>query len=446
MNVWVEGAVVNTRGIAMSRLFPIPAGVVFAVLLCAAADVQADEAKLKHELARLMEIGWQPSIKARAEAAEQFELVGRMAPIDGRVPYAYALVQVRQRKYPEAAKLVADVLAKDEKNVHAWRTKIWISMLTKDCATAMVEMDSLGKVLGEGDGGSVGEVDETKQELARFLGRMFGFLEGPGEGQAAAALVDSQQRKVFSRLTDPQQTAFTEARHAVAERYASLTGEQESTKDEAIKEQQRRKEALRDEVQRRRKQIAKELAFIEPERDRLEDELRTELDEVAKLERPLLSELSGLEARAVIVRREMSVFTSDIARLERLLERERDPVQRERLRRDIDRLASILTRYEADLLVLNRQARAIHARRVQLEARRRQAQAMYQRDTARIESKLTDLRRQSRRVDVDQKRIEKPTTGNTPRVRNIEREAKAFTTYEQLPVQAERQRLLDSFK
>jgi hypothetical protein len=87
------------------------------------------EAELKDEVAKLFAAGWQPSLKARAACSDQFARLEKMAPADRRIPYAYALVHIRQRSYPYAAKPLCEVRGKEPKNAHAGRGKIWTQMI-----------------------------------------------------------------------------------------------------------------------------------------------------------------------------------------------------------------------------------------------------------------------------------------------------------------------------
>ena len=111
------------------------------------ASAVADEAKLREEVAKLFELGWEPSLQAQVAAKEQaFKLV-EMAPDDSRIAYAYALVQIRQRKYPDADRLLDRVLVKEKENLYAWRTNIWLSMLQKQYANALLGMERVSVLL-----------------------------------------------------------------------------------------------------------------------------------------------------------------------------------------------------------------------------------------------------------------------------------------------------------
>jgi hypothetical protein len=410
------------------------------------APLSAAEAELEEEVARLFAIGWQPSLKARAACSEQFAKLNKMAPVDRRIPYAYALVHIRQHSYPYAARLVSEVLANQSDNLHAWRVKIWLSMLMKEYATAMVEADRVAAVMGGKATDWPGEAGGPQLEMAAFLGRIFGFLEGPASDQVSVALVETSQKKILDRLSEPQREAFEEGRRTVVDRFAEMTDEQTRTREQAVVEAETRAEQIRADLAAQRERIAKDMAEIEPKREKAESEFRSQIAEIDDRERPLLSQLAQLESQAVVVRREALVYAAEVERLERQAEREKEPGERARLRREAERLAFIYRRYESQLLALDREAAGINVQRARLIAQRQQLQAMYQREMAYLQKTVDELRRGEKRIEAEERKLSEPNTGNTPRVREMDRVAKAFTTYEQLPLESERQRILESFR
>jgi len=418
--------------------------VVFAVLM--SGPLPGAEAELQDEVAKLFAVGWQPSLKARSACAEQFSKLDKMAPADRRVPYAYALVHIRQRSYSYAAKLVGGVLEKQPDNLHAWRVKIWLSMLLKEYSAAMSETDRAAQVIGTDPLESPGDVDTSGLEMAAFLGRIYGFLGGPASDQVSGALVETSQEKVRNRLTELQREAFEEGRRAIADRFADMTSEQTRTREQAVVDAENRAAQIKADLAAQANRIAQELKEIGPKQEKAESELKSELSSIDGHEQPLLSQLARLESQAVIIRREALPIAADIETLERLAARERDPIERARLLREADRLAILYRRYDAQLAALEREAAGINAQRAQLIAQRRQLQAQYQREIGQLQRTVEELRRGEKRVAMEERKLTNPTTGNTPRVRELARVAKAFTTYEQLPLESERQRILDSFR
>lgn len=406
----------------------------------------ADEPDLKQEVAKLFETGWQPSLKANAAADEQFAKLDKLAPVDRRIPYAHALVKIRQRKYAEASRLVEDVVSREPHNWHAWRTKIWLSMLMKNYDQAMAEMDRVAQLVAAVDDEVAPEQIESLQAgLARFLGRMFGYLDGPAGDDVPLAGLDEGRRSVEARLSAAQREVFAQAQRTVTDRFAELTGEGDRTREQALADAEARKEQIQDDLRQQEQRIDEELGEIDPLREKFESEFQSEMADLREKERPLLERLTRLEAQAARVRNEAAPLAAEIDHLERRAARERDEVRRRSLLREADRIAIILRRYEAELLALDREYAGVNAQRARLLAQAQQAQARYQRDMGHLQARVEGLRKELKKIDLQERNLSKPATGNVPRARELDRVAKAFTTYEQLPLEAERRRILDSF-
>ncbi len=407
----------------------------------------AEAPDVKQEVKKLFETGWQPSLKANLAADEQFAKLDKLAPVDRRIPYAHALVKIRQRKYADASRLVAGVLAHEPQNWHAWRTKIWLSMLMKDYRQAMVEMDQVGQLVAavhEGD--SPDQVESLQVGLAKFLGRMYGYLEGPVADDVTRAALAEGRQKVEARLSANQRDAFAEALGTVTVRYAELTGEGDRTREQALVDAEARKEQIKDDLQQQEQRITEEMGEIGPLRDKFESEFKSEMADLQKKESPLLERLTRLEVQAARVRNEAASLAAEIDHLERLAAREKDADRRQRLLREAGRVAVIYRRYDGELFSLNREYAGVNAQRAVLMSQAQQARARYQRDMGQLQGRAEGLKRDQKRIDTQERKLAKPTSGNVPRVREIARVANAFTTYEQLPLEAERARILNSFK
>jgi hypothetical protein len=404
----------------------------------------ADDPRLKAGVTRLLDTGWQPSIKARQDCANQFEELNAIAPMDDKLLYAYVLVQTRQRQYPQASSILSDLLAIRKKDVFAWRMKIWLSMLQKDYSTALDDAQQLVQLLPRRQ--LEGEGLELYREFATGLGRMFGFMEGPVAEDVPATSRGAAQQKVLARLTPQGQEAFNLGRQQVLEHFRRMMGEGAADKEEAIEDEEQRRLDLARQIDEEREAIAAEAAAIEPERKKLESELRGDLDRINSKEEPLLREMAQLESRAELVRNQAARYIIERDRLYAALEKEKDKLQRELLAREIDRMQVHIARYDADLNALERQARVVNAQRLELVRQRNEAQGVYNREMQRLGGKLSLLERRHKKTTIDERQLDKPITGNTPRVRTLAREAKALTTYTDFPLDAERRRLLGMFE
>jgi hypothetical protein len=209
--------------------------------------------------------------------------------------------------------------------------------------------------------------------------------------------------------------------------------------------ERQRDEARRDLDERRTEQQERRTQLLE-RGDKLRQEIQDNQTEFAKAERPLLDRLAELDRRAAIPRRELALLVTEADRMRALAARIEDPLERDRLLFRADQLDVLALRYDADLAALERQAAGVNGQRAQLQNQYGRQNASLTASLSLVEKELAALQRGEKRIAMDEKRLERPLTSGTRAVRALEAEAGAFTTYEPLPLEAERQRLLDALE
>jgi hypothetical protein len=317
-------------------------------------------------------------------------------------------------------------------------------MLTKSYAGALVELDRLSELLAEASEEQL--PPERRRDVLRFIGRVIGFLEGPAESAVAAVTVRRAQREVESRLSDEELLIYDEARDGVLERFGKSIGAAETGREEALAEKTKQREEAKRDLETQRDEKKDRAAELLAKADQLRQEIKDNETEFAKAERPLLDRLARLDRQAEIPRRELALALADADSLRAAAARIEDPFERDRLLFRAQQLEILASRYYADLAVLERQAAAVNAERAQLRDRFGREIATLAGSGKLVENELELLQRGEKRLAMDEKRLDKPLTGGTRAVRALEAEATAFTTYEPLPLEDERQRLLDSLK
>jgi hypothetical protein len=275
---------------------------------------------------------------------------------------------------------------------------------------------------------------------------VIGYLEGPGESGVAPVTRQRAQRKIESRFSDEELLIYDEARDGVLVRFGQATGQAETGREEAVAEKQRQREEAKRDLDAERAKRQERATELLGQADRLRQEIKDNEAEFAKAERPLIDRLARLERQAEIPRRELALLLADADSLRAAAARAEDPFERDRLLFRAQQLEVLAARYDADLAVLERQAAAVNAERAQIRDRFGRQNASLAASGKSIERELALLERGEKRLAIDEKRLEKPITGGTRAIRALEAEASAFTTYEPLPLEEERQRLLDSLK
>jgi hypothetical protein len=352
---------------------------------------------------------------------------------------------MQQRRYDEALKRIDEYLAKQPADLQALRAKAWTQAILKNYQGALLTADKLSQQMLEEPPISKADAVEH-EELTAFLGRLLGFVGGPVSDVANQDQRKATEKQIVARLDDSQRPKFEEARDGVLAKHIELTDNKADERDKAIEVASADKEKTLQDVAAEREQIAARAEELGSRNDRLQAELKEELSELEKQDTPLVQELARLDARATVLNRDLFAYQGEIDRYERLAASEKDPVRRQQWLIEADRLIIIANRIDADLVGVNRLARNVQSQRAALALRAQQAQANAAGQAQRIDREMTDLAKRDKRADGIEKRAGRPASGTTSKVRSLSAQATALTTYDQFPLEAAREKLLESLR
>jgi hypothetical protein len=275
---------------------------------------------------------------------------------------------------------------------------------------------------------------------------MIGFLEGPGEGSVNAATLANSKRKISERLTDTERTAFDEEVAAVVDQFSLLATAKDDAAVQEIAQKEREKRQRLNELANDDTAIAARKDELKAVAEKIESEASAENATYTKNDQPLIDQLSRVTAQAAAVDTQLANISGDIGALRVRLARERDPVIRGRILADIDRLNLLFNRYDADLAALSVRANGIKAQRTALAVKHQQAAAAMAAKLAAANREYQGLEKKEKRADNERGKLAKPATGNSGKVIALNKQAVALSTYEMFPLEAEKQRILDSLK
>ena len=411
----------------------------------AANTAEADEAAANAAIAKLLEVGWSNTPKAREAADSQFAEVRRLAGASPQALSASLLVLLQQRRFDDAQKRVDEILANDPADWAALRAKVWLAAVTKNYSGAMLAADVLSLQLAA-DPPRADDEQAVHDELQSFLGRIFGFLGGPVADNVNQEERKAAERQIVQRISQSRQVKFEEARDGVIAKFLELTGDKDDERKRVIDQAAAAREKTLKELETEKDAIAGRAKELEGRKTEVQTELREELDDIASDDRPLVLELARLDARARTLNRDLLVYESEIGRLQALIAGEMDPNLRLRWQLEIDRLSLVASRAESDLFSVRRLAEGVQAQRQALANRQRQAQAAATEQARRIEKEQGSLVKRDRLNEAIEKRANKAPSGTTSKTRSLAAQATALSTYDQLPLEAARQKLLESLR
>ena len=346
---------------------------------------------------QLLEDGWDAPLDQQKKLDAWFAQLPLSVRAESRPNYAYALLLIKQRRYTEAAKVVDDLVARDGRDVAAWRAKIWLAMLTKRYAQAAPDMVRLAELLRTQAGAA--PPDELSLAAAQDLGTDVGYFEGPGESAIAPQVRDGTRDKVLAQLPPPLKDEFTKARQRVRETFATLKDQRKDAEQQARQEAAEQRDEKLQDVKEARERLTQQRDELKEQGEKLREDLRYEVDRLVAAERPLVAELAGLQVSLATTARQLADVRRDIAGVEALLPKERDSPRREPLLREIRRLQFIEDQIVARLTELQRQAVVLNTRLVDVRGQQAALQAGAGAEMQRAGEKLSNLERQKRLTD-----------------------------------------------
>jgi hypothetical protein len=408
--------------------FPLPA-------LCPAAE----DDPVPAGVVRLLEAGWESSSRALAPAETEFEKLQALAPDDARVLYAYALVQLKHRRYQEASRLLAEAVAVEPGDAAIRRAEIWVTLLTRRYPAALVQMAGLAKALAA-------EPPGDAPQSSRFLGRMFGFLEGPAGSAIDADRLAEDRGRIVGLLGTALEDEFEAGRQAVLEKHDELALRHEQGRESAKLEQQAELDRLAERLETEQADIEARREDLQRAADQARESLEATLRDIDGKLATLERAFSRLAAEAAPFQDAMVDLDRRIGRLLAAAESAPNPGEAARLRREADRLSDLYGLNQDRYAALDAQARQVNGQRTALEDERRATQERYQEELDRLDRESASLRKIEKRIMADRRKTEKPPTGATPHSRSLAAQAAALPTYEPFPFEEEKQRLLEQVR
>jgi predicted nucleic acid-binding Zn-ribbon protein len=398
---------------------------------------------------RMLDLGWPRTLDARVEAERRYDRLAPLAASEPRIPYAFALVQIRQYRYPEALALLDQVVAADPQNLTARELRIWLAILLKEYGKALVQMPELVQRLpvakpADKAASLAPDAQSSQLELAGQLGRMCGFLEGPAQGHVDQTVLAACVEHMVSWLGESRQKAFEAGRKAVLHQFAAMGEESEITAAAAKESGENiRKHVLAD-LDRQTDGLA---AKTDAEKDKLEDlkkQLNYDLEKIRSREQQAEEQFSGVQSQAVAARQDLGTIDLQIAQFLALAGHEQDPNLRAW---DLAQVAAWQVQRDqrvAALAGLDRRAASLLSEQQSLVRQRRDLDRRWKQETGHLEKLETSL---TRAEGEKQKFQAQPVDTSTPQVADQKRRIVALTAYVPLPISLddEKARLLASF-
>jgi hypothetical protein len=401
----------------------------------------AADAAYKQAVTRLLEVGWGKDFTSLEPAGEHLQAAQKARPADPRAAHAFALAQLKHKRYVDARKSAVDAVKLDATYLPARDLAIWVSMLRKDYQGSLAAIDEMLPLLPAKPGAL--EIDEHLDRV-RLLGRIFGYLGGPAEGKVDGALVAGTRKDIVARLDEAALREFESSRKEVDDKFTELSLARDQSKEEAEKAQAAAKQRQAERLDREKEVVNATKEEIDALAAKARETVDRTISDLEKKAAPLQRKFQELSAQAAPIRARMADLSAEINRLLSRADSTDDPNLARQLRIDADRLDFRYHQLEREYALLDREAGRVKADLAVLEQQRQAAVGQYEREMKRLGREAANLRKTASRIEREEEGVREPPTGSTPAVRSASAVIQAFTTYVPFPLEQEKQRLLAS--
>ncbi len=431
---------------SLPRKFPASCGLAIlaiAALVGAALAGGHIEPALKAGIIKLVQLGWEKPSDAFEQSQKLYKDLEAQFPGNATLDYAYALVQLKRFRYAEAARAIEKAVAVDKQNLTLLKLRCWLAGVSRQYDVVLKDLERIADLLAVAAGDqSKPKQDAESQQTARletvqFLGRVYGFLEGPGSSGVDALQRAKTRQYISDRLDAPQRAAFDEASRTVREQLSALEKEIAEKTAENQKQAAKLRQETLEQLSRQAELLRGEIATAESRNQRLKEQLDAETEKLERQRREISFKMQRIDDEARPLRSEIRALDLRIGTLLEQADREKDPNTRNRLLHEAAMWRATRDARLAVLDRLSRQLAAYEAEMVSLKQRIAAAIARYQRSITPIEPLLKNLERTEREAH---RLRREPVTGRNAEVANLENRAAAFTTYVPLPISLEDER------
>jgi hypothetical protein len=289
---------------------------------------------------------------------------------------------------------------------------------------------------------------DERQALAASLGRMVGYLSGPGAGSITPDDLAAAEQELLANLPRSLHVAFLEGKSQSIEKFEQMQAELGKQQDAAIEEQTEQKNLAEKKLAEDKGDLAEAKDALTDEAQKARERYTAEESALNKDMAPLAARLKVLDARARELRSYLLNVDQQIERLvaSASLARGRDPAREALMLRDANALRAQSSGARAEFLRVDSEIAQVRSQGAALEAKLREAQAWLQGELRRIDGQGSKLARAEKGLKAVERKVNEPVTGSTSRVRVTAGRVSSLSTYEELPLDAEKQRLLESLR
>jgi hypothetical protein len=223
---------------------------------------EGDRTKFSQELRGMLAEGMRVDDESQAAARRHFEASHLLVPADPRAAYAYGVTLLAQKRSKESLdQFRAAAQQSKAPFLPALEAIAWVNVSKNEYAKGLPAVLDLAHKIEETK--ATWPTDHDRLRSAEWLGRMVGFLAGPGKSSDQAVQIEKLDADVDRLLTYERKAAFERGRKFVLARQENLKALLARPTNEVL-----------DELKQKRQEILDAAQAADAEVKQLEDELR----------------------------------------------------------------------------------------------------------------------------------------------------------------------------
>lgn len=397
---------------------------------------------------RLLNEGLRSKGKGSVESAKQYaEEARRLCDDDPRLDYALGLVLMKNFRSQEALKLFQVAGSHDAyPYLPARRAEIWYLLSRKKYDQGLQRYAELAKVISKTSSGWPDE--PTRTATAHWMGRLAGYLAGPGSTRKVAALLEQPGMDFRQAMSERFHAAFDAGSEATAFTYQQLKAELDDIRKTAQASQIEKRQGEQEKVSDRREEVQNKQDKIELTTQQWKEWLDDQTQQVDKKLTELEKDYVTLDEQAKSLQRSMQSLDFEIQRLTNFINynaQHRNSTRIDDARRELALRNNQKLRHRTQHNALNRQASVINQQAEQLIAKRKAAQIRYEKETGQFIKEKEKLRLWTEKIRRRERRLNSKPVKRSAQITSAVRGLKSLHSYVKFDWDIEQQQVLQSY-
>lgn len=379
------------------------------------------------------------------DARRHYTVAHRLRSEDPRVEYGFAVVLLKNFQQAEALTHLQAALEADPAYLPAWRLQFRETVRQREFDELFEQLLALSDVVGVFSENPPPE--PRRQEIAEWLGRGAGYLEGPLGNYEVAEQAVRVSRRLRARLGEKLLDRFEAGRLAVSRRQQLLQSRQLA----AVADAEIERNADLQETQAARDDLDDEREQLEMSRDEWDawiaeqvDDIDSQLEALHKQYGQVSGDQSDINRAALQVRAEIMQITTlaqQSAAGQTLITANPFILEGQLIARQAE-----LDQYAAEYNSLEQERLQILAGAQSLFGERDASVTRYRQATGNAAGRIQQIDRWDRRLEKEAEETGRSDLLDARQVRNLRRQIQNWATYDPFDLNAQPERLLSEFQ